>query len=163
VSALRDPVGLGLDALPALVERHPGEASLTAVGEPGGVSAEAGHAIYRAVQESLTNAARYAPGSPVGVALSWSAEALEVKVTDSGPAPERSAVPGQGTGLGLAGMAERIEQGSGTLRAGPRGGGGWQIAITVPATTSDFDPVIVPGDAQSGHFRGQSASEERQG
>jgi signal transduction histidine kinase len=133
VSALRDPIGLGLDALPALVERHPGEATLTIGGTPGLVSAEAGHAIYRAVQESLTNAARYAPGSPVSVALRWSGESLEVTVIDSGPAPERSAVAGQGTGLGLAGMAERIEQVSGALRAGPRDGGGWQITITVSA------------------------------
>ena len=30
-----------------------------------GVDPAAGHAVYRAVQESLTNSARYAPGSPV--------------------------------------------------------------------------------------------------
>ena len=65
VGALRDPVGLGLAELPALVERHPGEATLDARRRrPVEVDPDAGHAVYRAVQEALTNAARYAPGSP---------------------------------------------------------------------------------------------------
>lgn len=132
VGALRDPVGLGLDELPALIGRHPGEAALAAEGPAGAVSPDSGHAIYRAVQESLTNAARYAPGSPVTVTLRWSADALAVTVADSGPAPGRDAVAGQGTGLGLAGMTERVHQVGGTLRAGPRAGAGWQVDVSVP-------------------------------
>lgn len=134
VSTLRDPVGLGLDALPALVERHPGEAEFTVAGSPGSVRPEAGHAIYRAVQEALTNAARYAPGSPVRVELVWGPDVLGVTVADDGPAPERTAVRGQGSGLGLAGMTERIQQVGGTLQAGPHPGGGWAVSATVPAT-----------------------------
>jgi signal transduction histidine kinase len=150
VSALRDPVGLGLDALPALVSRHPGAATLRTVGEPGRLSAEAGHAVYRAVQESLTNAARYAPGSPVTVQLHWRSGALDVAVADDGPAPDHAAVPGQGTGLGLAGMDERIQQVGGTLHAGPRPGSGWQVQLTVP-TGSGADPLLrAPGGSQRG-------------
>jgi signal transduction histidine kinase len=144
VGALRDPIGLGVDALPALVERHPGEATLTVDGPVATVSAEAGHAIYRAVQESLTNAARYAPGSPVTVSLRWRGDTLEVVVADSGPAPDREAVAGQGTGLGLAGMDERIQLVGGTLHAGPRPGGGWQIDIVLPAAESPADPAGGP-------------------
>ena len=132
VSALRDPVGLGLAELPALVERHPGEASLSVAGEPGRVEPEVGHAVYRTVQEALTNAARYAPGSPVRVRLGWVAGGLEVEITDDGPAADRAAVAEPGTGLGLAGMDERLRQVGGTLRAGPRAGGGWRVAAHVP-------------------------------
>jgi signal transduction histidine kinase len=136
VSTLRDPVGLGLDALPALVERHPGPTRLDSTGEPGAVAPDAGHAVYRAVQESLTNAARYAPGSPVAVGLVWTATDLTVTIDDTGRAPDRAAVAGQGTGLGLAGMDDRVKQASGTLHAGPRPEGGWRVEICVPVSVT---------------------------
>ena len=137
VSTLRDPVGLGTDALPALTERHPGIARLHVDGNPGEVSAEAGHAVYRAVQESLTNAARYAPGSPVDVVVRWVTDALVVTVIDEGPAPGRESVGGQGTGLGLAGMSERITQVAGTLSSGPAPDGrGWRVELRVPTSTA---------------------------
>lgn len=134
VGALRDPVGLGLAELPALVARHPGAAGLRTTGEPGTVPAETGHAVYRAVQEALTNAARYAPGSPVSVQVTAGPDTLTVTVDDDGPPPGRSAVAGQGTGLGLAGMGERVQAVGGTVHAGPRPGGGWRTAVTVPTT-----------------------------
>jgi signal transduction histidine kinase len=140
MSALRDPAGLGLDELPALIERHPGTATLTVHGEPGSLSAEAGHAVYRAVQEALTNAARYSPGSPVTVELRWTADGLELVVADTGAAPGRAAVTGQGSGLGLAGMSERIAQVGGTMQAGPRDGGGWQVTVSVPAAARTVVP-----------------------
>jgi signal transduction histidine kinase len=136
VSTLRDPVGLGVDAVPALVERHPGRARLDVSGVPGVVLPEAGHAVYRAVQESLTNAARYAPGSAVTVGLAWSATDLTVTIDDTGRAPDRSAVGGQGTGLGLAGMDDRVKQAHGTVQAGPRPEGGWRVEIRVPVSVN---------------------------
>jgi signal transduction histidine kinase len=132
VGALRDPVGLGLDALPALVQRHPAEVELHVTGTPADVPAETGHALYRAVQESLTNAARYAPGSPVRVAVAWTPGLLTVCVDDDGPLPGRVPVTGQGSGLGLAGMQERLAQHGGKLTAGPRPDGGWRVEATVP-------------------------------
>lgn len=132
VSALRDPVTLGLDALPALVERFPGTATLTVDGEPGEFDPGAAHAVYRAVQESLTNAARYAPGASVAVALTWRPAALQVRVSDEGPPADRAVTTGVGTGLGLAGMAERLRAAGGTMRAGPRPEGGWQVSMEVP-------------------------------
>lgn len=134
VGTLRDPVGLGLDALPALVERHPGAVELSTSWSPGSVTPDAGHALYRVVQESLTNAARYAPGSKVYVELAWLEHQLQVRIADAGPPPGRSAVAHQGTGLGLAGMQERMQRVDGTLHAGPRADGGWQVEATVPTT-----------------------------
>ena len=131
VGVLRDPVGLGIDEIPALVARHPGPPALDVHGE-GAVSAEAGHAVYRAVQESLTNAARYAPGASVSVELQWTPTELCATVADTGLPLGRHAVAGQGTGLGLAGMSERLASVGGTVVAGPTASGGWQVAIVVP-------------------------------
>jgi signal transduction histidine kinase len=97
------------------------------------VSAEAGHAVYRAVQESLTNAARYAPGADVSVELTWTETSLTTRIRDTGLPQGRSAVSGQGTGLGLAGMDERVRATGGSVEAGPSGGG-WLVEVTVPAS-----------------------------
>jgi signal transduction histidine kinase len=137
VSALRDPVGLGLAELPALVERHPGQVRLRVEGVAGSVPPETGHAVYRAVQEALTNAARYAPGAPVEVVQRWTPDTLEVTVSDSGAAPDRVAMKGAGTGLGLAGMAERIRAAGGSLEAGPQPAGGWRIVVRVPVRVAE--------------------------
>jgi signal transduction histidine kinase len=130
VGVLRDPVGLGIDAIGALVARHPGPPTFRVTGS-GAVSAEAGHAVYRGVQEALTNAARYAPGAEVVVSLEWSASSLITRVRDTGLPQGRSPISDQGTGLGLAGMDERVRAAGGTLSAGAVGAG-WQVQIVVP-------------------------------
>jgi signal transduction histidine kinase len=127
VGALRDPVGLGVDSLEALVRRHPGHPSFSVTGA-GSVAPEAGHALYRAVQEALTNAARYAPGAAVSVELN-----LTATIRDTGLPQGRSAVPGQGTGLGLAGMDERVREAGGSMQVGPAGNG-WLVEVTVPTS-----------------------------
>ncbi|HEY8301786.1 MAG TPA: histidine kinase, partial [Jatrophihabitans sp.] len=132
VGALRDPQGLGLADLPALVDRHPGSASLRVTGEPVDVPVAAGHAVYRAVQEALTNAARYAPGAPVSVEVDFTGTGLTICVADDGLPPGRAPVPSQGSGLGLAGMSERLAAVGASVTAGPRPSGGWQVRIQVP-------------------------------
>jgi signal transduction histidine kinase len=132
VGTLRDPIGLGLDAVPALLERSPGSVTLSTTGDADEITPEAGHALYRVVQESLTNSARYAPGSPVRVELAWQEGRLLVRIDDDGPAPGRSAITGQGSGFGLTGMQERLSRVAGTLTAGPRPDGGWRVEACVP-------------------------------
>jgi signal transduction histidine kinase len=134
VGALRSPArpGLGIGDVRGLVERFPGSAELTVDGTPGAVSAAAGHAIYRAVQESLTNAARYAPDSAVRVAMVWEPAQLRLVVSDDGPG-DLAPPSGQGSGQGLRGMQERVASVGGTLLTGPQGTG-WQTEIVVPVT-----------------------------
>lgn len=133
----------GIGDVEELVSRFPGTAGFVVTGVARPVPAATGHALYRAVQESLTNAARYAPGARVAVALDWSVTRLVATVSDEGAAhvpsldPVRGAAPGLGagagtaaTGTGLAGMAERLQQIGGRLTAGPAGGG-WLVRIVV--------------------------------
>lgn len=134
VGALRGPRLRGMAELEGLVEGFPGEVGLRVSGQPGLLDAEAGHAVYRAVQEAMTNAARYATGSSVDVHVAWDDAAwLRVRVRDHGlpPGGELSGVKGSGTGI--RSMAGRVRGAGGRLAAGPAPDGpGWLVEMTVP-------------------------------
>lgn len=136
MSALREPTTRGIESVAALVQRFPGDASVSVTGTPEEVGARAGSAVYRCVQESLTNAARYATGSPVTVELAWQPRTLRVTIADHGIPTGRAPLGVEGTGNGLDGMRERIDAVGGTMRAGSHGAG-WQVIVTVPATATD--------------------------
>ncbi|MER5459563.1 histidine kinase [Streptomyces sp. NPDC002668] len=86
-------------------------------------------AAYRIVQESLTNAVRHGgPGVRIRVAVAASDGHLRVTVTDDGTAPGAT----EGSGYGIAGMRERARSVGGTLAAGPRDGGGFEVAAALP-------------------------------
>jgi signal transduction histidine kinase len=87
-----------------------------------------GLAVYRIVQEGLTNATRYAPGAPCRVTVTGTGSEVRVDVVDSG-AP--GAVP-EGGGYGLLGLRERVESLGGVFTAGPGGDGGFAIRATIP-------------------------------
>ncbi len=88
-------------------------------------------AAYRIVQESLTNALRYAGPTSAVVTLSYLDDALGVEVVDSGRGLAEGEVA-QGGGHGIAGMRERAEATGGTLEAGPRPGGGFGVKARLP-------------------------------
>lgn len=75
-----------------------------------------GRALHRVVQESLTNAAKHAPGTPVTVTVTRGPDTVETTV--SNPLPERQP-PGPGTGSGLASLESRVHHAGGTLHAHP--------------------------------------------
>lgn len=87
-------------------------------------------AAYRVVQESLTNAARHAPGSAVRVEIGCAQEALSVRVDNTRSAEPRDVV-GRG-GAGLTGLAERVGAVGGRITAGPRPDGGFAVAARFP-------------------------------
>lgn len=133
VGALRASSLRGVGDLEALVGEFPGDARLQVTGPVGRIDRETGHAVYRAVQEAMTNTARYATGSVIQVRVACDERELRVTVRDHGlPAGGRpSGVKGGGTGL--RSMTERIEAVGGTLAAGPdTGGPGWRIELRVP-------------------------------
>ncbi|MYS19738.1 Signal transduction histidine kinase, partial [Streptomyces sp. DvalAA-14] len=114
VGALRTPHLRGVDDIDALVGGFPGNADLRVTGRPGRLGPEAGHAVYRAVQEALTNAARYATGSAIEVRVAWDARTLRVAVRDHGLPAGHRASGVQGSGTGLRSMSERIGAVGGT-------------------------------------------------
>ncbi|WP_030018236.1 sensor histidine kinase [Streptomyces monomycini] len=104
-----------------------------------------GRAVYRVVQEGLTNAAKHAPGAPVDVRLSGDGRRLDVAVTNAAPPPGQTPVPGPGPGgSGLVGLDERVRLAGGELRAGPTPEGGFEVAARLP--TAGRAPVRGPGD-----------------
>ncbi|GAA4267458.1 sensor histidine kinase [Frondihabitans peucedani] len=100
-------------------------------------------AVFRAVQESLTNALRYASQpSRVLVQLDYGATLTTVDVTDDGLYLGPSA--SVGSGRGLVGLRERAAVHGGSVEAGPRidpetGGarGGWRVHMTLPHPPED--------------------------
>lgn len=87
-------------------------------------------AVYRIVQEALTNALRHAPGTTgVEVRVHRHPDAVEVTVLDHGPT--LAVAPSPGTGRGLIGMRERAALYGGTVEAG-RAAGGWRVHARIP-------------------------------
>ncbi|MDH6490383.1 histidine kinase [Streptomyces sp. SAI-127] len=93
-----------------------------------------GAAAYRIVQEALTNAVRHAgPGPAVRLRLYDEPGALRVSVIDDGTGP----TPGNTPGFGLVGMRERARSVGGTLDAGPRPDGGFEVTAALPLTMGE--------------------------
>lgn len=111
----------GLADLPRLIcgVRDTGlDAELTGSGAPFSVSAATELAVYRLVQEGLTNAVKYAgPQAHVAVSLRWQPGMLTVDVADDGGGPAPLPVPG--AGAGLAGLRDRVAAVGGTLSVMP--------------------------------------------
>ena len=96
----------------------------------GPVGAAVDAAIYRIAQESVTNAARHARNATrVDVQVAGDGDQLVLTVVDDG---DPVSFDPADAGYGLLGMAERAKMLGGTLEAGPRPGGGWSIAATLP-------------------------------
>ncbi|WP_172582471.1 sensor histidine kinase [Subtercola boreus] len=90
-------------------------------------------AVYRIVQEALTNSLRYAPDPKhVTVTVVFSRTDISVTVSDQGQS--QVAATSIGTGHGIVGMRERALGYGGTLEAGPTTAGGWQVRAKIPET-----------------------------
>jgi signal transduction histidine kinase len=87
-------------------------------------------AVFRIVQEALTNTLKHAgTGAVANVRMLHGDDVLEVEVLDSGklrpdPPPEGSA--------GLRGMRERAAVYDGELNVGPEPDGGWRVHLVLP-------------------------------
>ncbi len=85
-------------------------------------------AAYRIVQESLTNAAKHAPGSAVRLALHHRDGELRMEIDNE---LVRDAPAGGGNGVGLLGLAERAAAVGGRVEARSRGGS-WTVRAVLP-------------------------------
>jgi signal transduction histidine kinase len=100
------------------------------------VPSAVGSAVYRILQESVTNVLRHVGPTRVCLAVTYGTDTVEVRVTDEGPRqrPAAGQGPDQQCGRGIAGMRERCRLLGGNLDAGPRAGGGFAVTARLPLT-----------------------------
>jgi signal transduction histidine kinase len=94
---------------------------------PPGVGTPAQRAIYRTVQEALTNVRKHAGASRASVTLRYLPDALAIEVLDDG----RGGTP-NGRGHGIMVMRERAALVRGQLEAAPRPEGGFAVRARLP-------------------------------
>lgn len=85
-------------------------------------------AIYRIVQEAVTNVVRHAAAGHALVSVTFDDGIVRVAVIDDGPAAPDRPVEGHG----IAGMRERVAMHGGTFEAGGLPGGGFRVAASIP-------------------------------
>ncbi|MFJ4772210.1 sensor histidine kinase [Streptomyces uncialis] len=136
----------GLDDLPALVRRTERAGVRTALRTRNAFGLPAGTAlaVYRIVQEALTNVVKHAgDGTSCRVTVTVGSRGeVSVEVVDDGagnPAVSGRAEPGGGHGL--VGMRERVTLYGGTLAAGARPGGGFAVSVRLPSGPA-HGPVV---------------------
>ena len=119
-------------------------------GTPRDLPPGVGLAVYRVVQEALTNVIKHAGKPQTEVRLSYEPAALVAEVADdgrpipaAGPAPDAGVPPG--AGMGLLGLRERVALYGGELAAGPRPGGGWLVQARIPAEPAEI-PAEMPAE-----------------
>lgn len=122
---------------------------LTVSGDAAPASAGVELTAYRVVQEALTNVRKHAGRGVrrVEVRVSYRPEQLEVRVTDDGPGVTTAAGEGDSPvgevgavgGHGLVGMRERVGAHGGSLRTGPRDGGGYEVVAVLPLDQAPLD------------------------
>jgi signal transduction histidine kinase len=129
----------GLAKLPDLLHEAQAAgltATLTVRGDPTPLRPAVELAVYRIVQESLTNVLRHARASSVRALVEHCGDAILVEVRDDGrgarPPVERDGAP---MGSGLQGMAERVAALGGALSFGPAGNGGTGFTVRVRLPT----------------------------
>ncbi|MGW7003233.1 sensor histidine kinase [Streptomyces sp. NPDC054933] len=123
-----------LEDLPRLVEQS-NSAGLPVTyevsGDPRPVDGLIERALYRVVQEALTNVHKHAGHAVTRVQLRYLPDALHVVVeNDAASAPPPPRLPS--SGHGLAGLRERVAMVGGTFEAGPLPNGGFRLSARVP-------------------------------
>jgi signal transduction histidine kinase len=141
----------GLDQLLALVDAarltSGATTRLIVSGAPAALDPGVELAAYRITQEALTNARRHARGAPVDVELRFTAEALHVRIRDTGPGPApvaaSQAPDPTSVGHGVSGMRERAAAVGGRLEAGPSPTGGYLVEAVLPAASAVSDGRVL--------------------
>jgi signal transduction histidine kinase len=105
---------------------------LDIVGNVDDLPAGVGLGIYRIVQEALTNSLKHAGhGSSAAVRVARVGDRVDLSIVDNGQRVSDTRL-GVSGGNGLIGMRERALVFGGTLEAGPRPSGGWQVLASLP-------------------------------
>jgi len=118
----------------SLEENHGVEVEFHEPDEPPGLAPDQELALYRIVQEALSNVVRHADAARVRVAMEVDSVRLHVAVEDDGRGFDPRRAEGGMPGLGLIGMRERVRNAGGSfeLDAGP--GRGTRVRVSIPRT-----------------------------
>jgi signal transduction histidine kinase len=135
--------------LAALVAESTGvgtPAELAEDGDPALASPVVGRTAYRIVREALTNVRKHAPGARVTVQVRYAESGVRLTVRNAAPPEPASdlsdgALSATGSGLGIAGLRQRVELVHGTLRASGMPDGGFCVDATLPAYVPTREPV----------------------
>ncbi len=149
--SLLDDLGL-LPALRALGGDFAGKMGipvrLTAPGTVPELSAAAELALYRALQEALSNVARHSNATTVDVELSWDGDELVLSVADDGRGPPTADFDELADGrMGLAGMRERALALGGSVGLEVAERGGTVLRIRIPVSDGNLSSGAGPGAA----------------
>ncbi|MFJ4225324.1 sensor histidine kinase [Microbacterium sp. NPDC089695] len=124
----------GIDDIPALVDtiRRAGvTVGLEITGSVGDAPTAVQIAVYRIIQEALSNAVRHARGAAATVRVQADDATVELRVRNCRPETAEETRSG---GHGLRGMRERVELLGGTFSAAPTSDGGWEVSASLPTT-----------------------------
>jgi signal transduction histidine kinase len=129
----------GLEQLPGLVERATSaglEVDLRVEGPVATLPQAVELAVFRLVQEALTNVIRHAGArARVDLHVRITSDDVSLSVVDDGGAsPARAPAAAPAAGHGLVGMRERVAVHGGTLDAGPHPERGWAVRASIPLT-----------------------------
>lgn len=93
-------------------------------------------ALYRIIQEALTNAWRHAGGRDLRLEVTREGNELRVAISDAGPGFDPAQLNGEGDHLGLTGMRERAESLGGRFQVESRVRGGTRVIALLPLTVT---------------------------
>ncbi len=115
------------------------------------LSAGAELALFRALQEGLSNVARHSEASAVEVVLSHDGTRLTLTVSDNGRGPPAADFDTLADGrMGLAGMRERALALGGSVDLAAREEGGTVLSVRIPVADPDFRSGSEPARSQRG-------------
>ncbi len=123
----------GVDELADLVRNFRCDAvpvALDVNAEPSRLPSSVSHAVYRTVQEALTNVRKHAAGARASVRVRTQQDTLVVEVHNGRARARKPALPSGGHGL--VGLRERAGLLGGTFSAGPTSEGGFRVSATYP-------------------------------
>lgn len=123
----------GLDELGDLIRNFRSESvpvALDMAAELSRLPRSVSHAVYRTVQEALTNVRKHASGARASVRVTAQRDTLLVEVRNERSGNRAPSLPSGGHGL--IGLRERAGLLGGTFSAGPTSEGGFRVSATYP-------------------------------
>ena len=122
-----------IDTLVSQVRQAGVPITLLIEGEPRTLPAGLNLSAFRIVQEATTNVLKHAgPGSTVEVVVRYCPDGIELEIVDDGRGAGALQTRPLRPRYGHLGMRERVALFGGTLTVGPRRGGGYGVAASLP-------------------------------